>query len=185
VIAYFSWSRACSTHLLLALSLVAICFLIAISFTHSLSLMADQHNTEEVIPRMPPPRLEIGQQFLSVTQAANHLRDHCNHFFTHFTTLEHNSKRYQVICGDQDKSGCKWEVRFFTGQRRDREDRGGQWEITMCNSLHTCSGCRVPSKSSQHSKIWLVQKVSGRGRSPYLVREGCALVADAGYLIYL
>ncbi len=121
--------------------------------------MSDQDNGALILNDLPAPLLVEGQRFPNIEEAAHHLRDYCNHFYTHFRCKESRPSRYIAVCGDQANSGCQWEVRLFTGKDREGNDRGGQWEITHCQPLHTCSGCQIPKWSSQNNKAWLARKV--------------------------
>ncbi len=107
-----------------------------------------------------PPRLTVGQRFPNIQEAAHHHRDYCNHYYTRFWTKESRPTRYIAVCGDQAKSGCRWEVRLYTGRDMVGKDRGDEWEITQCEAMHTCSGCQVPKWSSQNSTAWLARVLS-------------------------
>ncbi len=136
--------------------------------------LAMSHQSDEALISngLSAPRLAEGQRFPNIEEAAHHLRDYCNHFFTHFRCKESRPNRYIAVCGDQAKSGCQWEVRLYTGKDKEGNDRGGQWEITQCQATHTCSGCQIPKWSSQNNKAWLARKVSvssGKGETTWIM----------------
>lgn len=106
-----------------------------------------------------PPPLQIGMSFANREDIKHYLRDYCCAYNTHYTVPNSNALRLEAICGNKFNvdSGCHWFANF---RSREEGKTGKTWVLIDCKDLHICSGCAIPSRSSQHDKMWITKKAS-------------------------